>query len=191
MQSNPVNWAGVWGLLRWAQCRPPGSPFPCRAPGPQATSRGCYQGCHLGFLLRQAGWWRPLKHCGPSRMAALCQLCLLLPTPVSISPSELIFSAVVSQTSSLRPETKFLLSARRFALLSLCSWTSGTTPKPHITTSSPCPVLLALFSSPGCTSTDLLRSLSLNVVLHPSEEILPWSLQNWIPAAMGKSVKKL
>lgn len=47
-----------------------GSAFPCRAPGPLATSRGCYQGCHLSFLLRRAGWRRALAHCRPWRVTA-------------------------------------------------------------------------------------------------------------------------
>lgn len=77
MQSNPVNQAGAWGLGDGLSA---GSASPCRAPGLLAMSRGCYQGCHLGFLLRQAGWRRALAQCRPSGMAALHQLCLLLPT---------------------------------------------------------------------------------------------------------------
>lgn len=79
-----------------------GSAFPCGAPGPLVASRGCYQGCHLGFLLRRAGWWRALACCRPWRER--------LPTPVSINRSELTFSAVASQTSSLHPGAKFPLS---------------------------------------------------------------------------------
>lgn len=53
--------------------------LPCRTLGPPATSRGCYQRCHLGFLLRQAGWQGALVHCRPWQSAVLCQLCLHSP----------------------------------------------------------------------------------------------------------------
>lgn len=56
MQSNSVNGAGAWGLCCGLCAGSPGLSSPCRAPGSPATSRRCYRGCHLGFLLRQAGW---------------------------------------------------------------------------------------------------------------------------------------
>lgn len=101
------------------------SALPCRAPGPLAMSRACYQGCHLGFLLRQAGWRRALARCWPSRTAPLRQLYLLLPTAVSVSRPELTCLASASQTRSLHPGTQLPLSAGRFAPLSVCSWTQA------------------------------------------------------------------
>lgn len=38
-----------------------------------------YQSCHLGFLLRQAGWQGELAHCPPWQSTVLCQLCLHCP----------------------------------------------------------------------------------------------------------------
>lgn len=137
--------------------------LPCRTPGPPATSRGCYQRCHLGFLLRQAGWQGALAHCQPWQSAVLCQLCLH-------SPHRSVLAAQngLSQQQPPKPAlgTKLPLSARRFALLITCSWTSRAVLKLHTPASRPCPVLLALFHSPGHINIDFLHSLSLNVFFY-------------------------
>lgn len=140
--------------------------LPCRAPGPPAMSWGCYFRVvtWVSSSDRLAGreQWHTASHgnplsCASSASTAHTSQCSLV---------RRTFSAAASQTSSLHPGTKRPLCARRFALLITCSCTSWFVLKPHTPASRPCPVLLALFHSPGHINIDFLHSPSLNVFFY-------------------------
>lgn len=139
---------------------------PVQDPWASCHEQGLLSALSLGFP-PQTGWLAGSAGALPA-MAICCPVPALppLPTPVSVSWSEWTFSAAASQTSSLHPGTKLPLSARRFVLLITCSWTSWAVLKLHTPASRPCPVLLALFHSPGHINTDFLHSLSLNVFFY-------------------------
>lgn len=135
---------------------------PVQDPWASCHEQGLLSALSLGFP-PQTGWLAGSQHCRPWQSAVLCQLCLH-------SPHRSVLAAQngLSQQQPHKPAlgTKLPLSARRFALLITCSWTSRAVLKLHTPASRPCPVLLAPFHSPGHINIDFLHSLSLNVFFY-------------------------